>query len=162
MEIASDPEHYGFDLPPNSPFRFDEVLLRGPVDLKLVSGITAIPFDELQNLNPMFVRHRAPAGADGTSIRVPKGKGDEVQELLQTYYKPKPLTRAELRDASRAQQKEMRRAPRHRGRHVHLVRRGETLSEIGQRYGKTPATLARLNRISDQGQLRTGQRIRIQ
>jgi len=162
MEIASDPEHYGFELPPNSPFRFDEVLLRGPVDLKLVSGITAIPFDELQNLNPMFVRHRAPAGADGTSIRVPKGKGDEVQELLQTYYKPKPLTRAELRDASRAQQKEMRRAPRHRGRHVHLVRRGETLSEIGQRYGKTPAPLARLNRISDQGQLRAGQRIRIQ
>jgi membrane-bound lytic murein transglycosylase D len=162
MEIASDPEHYGFDLPPNSPFRFDEVLLRGPVDLKLVSGITAIPFDELQNLNPMFVRHRAPAGQDGTSIRVPKGKGDEVQELLQTYYKPKPLSKAELRDASRAQQKELRRAPRHRRGHVHLVKRGETLSQIGQRYGKTPSTLARLNRISDQGQLRAGQRIRIQ
>src|SRR6266850_3952592 len=163
MEIANDPEHYGFDLPPNSPFRFDEVLLRGPVDLKLVSGITAIPFDELQNLNPMFVRHRAPAGQDGTSIRVPKGKGDEVQELLQTYYKPKPLSNAELRDASRAQQKELRRVPRHRGsRHVHLVKRGETLSQIGQRYGKAPSTLARLNRINDQGQLRAGQRIRIQ
>lgn len=163
MEIANDPEQYGFELPPNSPFRFDEVLLRGPVDLKLVSGITAIPFDDLTQLNPMFVRHRSPAGAEGTSIRVPKGKGDEVQELLQTYYKPKPLTKSELREASRAQRQELRHSPRrHRGGHVHLVKRGETLSQIGQRYGKTPATLARLNRISDAEQLRAGQRIRIQ
>src|SRR5205814_5838353 len=108
--------------------------------------LTAIPCDELENLAPLCVRHRPPAGQDGTSIRVPKGKGDEIQELLQTYYKPKPLSKAELRDASRAQQKELRRAPRHRGRHVHLVKRGETLSEIGARYGKTPSTLARLNR----------------
>lgn len=163
MEIASDPERYGFELPSGSPFRFDEVVLRGPVDLKLVSGITAIPFDDLKQLNPMFVRHRAPAGIDGTSIRVPKGKGDEVQELLLTYYKPKPMTKAELREASRAQQKELRHHPRrHRRGSTHLVRRGETLSEIGRRYGRPTATLARLNRISDSGQLRAGQRIRIQ
>jgi len=163
MEISSDPERYGFDLELDSPFRFDEVLIRGPVDLKLVSGITAIPFDDLERLNPMFVRHRAPAGTDGTSIRVPKGKGDEVQELLQTCYKPKPLSRTELREASRAQRQELRYHPRrHRGRHTHVVRHGETLSEIGKRYGKAPATLARLNRMNDSGQLRAGQRIRIQ
>jgi membrane-bound lytic murein transglycosylase D len=165
MEISSNPERYGFDLPPNSPFRFDEVLVRGPVDLKLVSGITAIPFDDLQQLNPSFVRHRSPAGANGTSIRVPKGRGDEVQELLQTSYKPKALTKAELRAASRAQRQELRHHPKrhHRSRHnTHLVRRGETLSEIGKRYGRAPATLARLNRIGDSGQLRAGQRIRIQ
>ena len=163
MEIASDPERYGFELPSTSPFRFDEVMLRGPVDLKLVSGITAIPFDDLKQLNPMYMRHRAPAGADGTSIRVPKGKGDEVQELLQTYYKPKPLTKTEVRDASREQRKEMRSQPRrHRRGSTHLVRRGETLSEISKRYGRPAATLARLNRISDSGQLRAGQRIRIQ
>ncbi len=164
MEIASDPERYGFELSTDSPFRFDEVVLRGPVDLKLVSGITAIPFDELEKLNPMFVRHRAPAGADGTAIRVPKGKGDEVQELLLTYYKPKPLTKAELREAARAQRQELRHVSRrhHRRSHTHLVRRGETLSQIGKRYGRTTAALARLNRISDSGQLRAGQRLRIQ
>ncbi len=164
MEIASDPERYGFELPTDSPFRFDEVLLRGPVDLKLVSGITAIPFEDLQQLNPMFVRHRSPAGVDGTAIRVPKGKGDEVQELLQTYYKPKALTKSERRDADRAQRKEMRHSSRrhHRRGHTHLVRRGETLSQIGKRYGTTPASIARLNRLSDSGQLRAGQRLRIQ
>jgi len=164
MEIASDPERYGFELPTDSPFRFDEVLLRGPVDLKLVSGITAIPFEDLQQLNPMFVRHRSPAGVDGTAIRVPKGKGDEVQELLQTYYKPKALTKSELRDAARAQRQEMRHSSRrhHRRGHTHLVRRGETLSQIGKRYGATPGSIARLNRLSDSGQLRAGQRLRIQ
>ena len=165
MEISSDPERYGFELPPNSPFRFDEVLLRGPVDLKLVSGITSIPFDDLRQLNPSFVRHRSPAGAGGTAIRVPKGKGDEVQELLQPSYKPKPLSKSELREASRSQRQELRHHPRrhHRARHnTHLVRRGETLSEIGKRYGKTPATLARINRISDSGQVRVGQKIRVQ
>ncbi len=164
MEISSDPERYGFDLPTDSPFRFDEVVLRGPVDLKLVSGITAIPFDDLKQLNPMFVRHRAPAGVDGTSIRVPKGKGDEVQELLVTYYKPKPITKSELRDAARAQRQELRYTSRrhHRRGHTHLVRRGETLSQIGKRYGKSSAALARLNRLSDSGQLRAGQRLRIQ
>ncbi len=164
MEIASDPERYGFELPTDSPFRFDEVMLRGPVDLKLVSGITAIPFEDLVQLNPMFVRHRSPAGVDGTAIRVPKGKGDEVQELLLTYYKPKALTKTELREAARAQRQEMRHSPRrhHRRGHTHLVRRGETLSQIGKRYGTTPATIARLNRLSDSGQLRAGQRLRIQ
>lgn len=168
MEIASDPERYGFELPTDSPFRFDEVLLRGPVDLKLVSGITAIPFDDLKELNPMYVRHRAPACLDGTSIRVPKGKGDEVQELLQTYYKPKPLTKAELRDAARAQRMELRHASAHRRHHhrgsrtTHLVRRGETLSGIGKRYGKAPATLARLNGLPEGGSVRAGQRLRIQ
>jgi len=165
MEIASDPERYGFDLPTDSPFRFDEVLLRGPVDLKLLSGITAIPFDDLKQLNPMYVRHRAPAGSDGTSVRVPKGKGDEVQELVQSYYKPKPLTKAEIREAARAQRKELRYASRrhhHRHGRTHVVRRGETLSGIGKRYGKAPATLARLNGLGDGGQVRTGQRLRIQ
>lgn len=163
MEIASDPERYGFELPTSSPFRFDEVLIRGPVDLKHVSGITAIPFEELKELNPMFVRHRAPAGQGGTSIRVPKGRGNEVQELLQSFYKPKPLSKSELREASRGHSKELRHHPRrHRGKHTHLVRRGETLSGIGKRYGKPPTTIARLNRISDSGHLRAGQRIRIQ
>ena len=167
MEIASNPERYGFELPPNSPFRFDEVLIHGPVDLKLVSKVTAIPIEELTLLNPMFQRHRAPAGPGGTPIRVPKGRGDDVQTVLQTKYHPRPLSRAELREAARAQRAELRHASRRghhrakgRGAH-HVVRRGETLSQIGKRYGKSPEMLARLNRIPDSAHLRAGQKIRV-
>ncbi len=164
MEIASDPERYGFALPANSPFRFDEVLIRGPVDLGLVSKLTSIPIDDLRLLNPSLVRHRAPAGPDGTPLRVPKGKGNEVQTVLKTTYRPRPLSRAELREASRAQHRELARHWRRgRGGHHrhHVVRRGETLSEIGKRYGKSTRALMRLNRLADAGQVRAGQRLRI-
>jgi len=40
--------------------------------------------------------------------------------------------------------------------------RGETLSGIGKRYGKATTTLARLNGLGEGGQVRTGQRLRIQ
>lgn len=163
MEIASDPRRYGFDLPPNSPFRFDEVVLRGPVDLKLVSSLTSIPMDELKQLNPMFVRHRTPAGLDGTPIRVPRGSGDDVQSLLESSYRPRPLSKAELREAARAQRLELRHHPRRNrgGKNTHVVRRGETLSEIGQRYGRSASALARLNSLPSVGHVRAGQRIRI-
>jgi membrane-bound lytic murein transglycosylase D len=164
MEIASDPERYGFDSTSNSPFRFDEVTLRGSVDLKLVSSLTLIPLEDLRELNPMFVRHRAPSSLGGTSIRVPKGTGDDVRTVLEASYHPKALTKVELREAARAQRVELRHSPR-RSRHkanTHLVRRGETLSEIGARYGKSPQTLARLNGLGEAGQVRAGQRIRIQ
>jgi membrane-bound lytic murein transglycosylase D len=163
MEIASDPERYGFELPPHSPFKFDEVTIRGPVDLKVVSLLTSIPVDELRVLNPMFVRHRAPAGNNGTSIRVPKGTGDDVQALLESSYHPKGLSKAELREAARAHRLELRRSPRRSSRSggTHVVRRGETLSEIGKRYGKSPASLARLNGIQNAAQVRAGQRLRL-
>ncbi|MBI4364320.1 MAG: transglycosylase SLT domain-containing protein [Candidatus Latescibacteria bacterium] len=163
MEIASDPERYGFELPPNSPFRFDEVVLRGPVDLKLLSSLTSIPMDELKKLNPMFVRHRTPAGPDGTTIRVPKGSGGDVQTLLASGYRPKPLSKAELREAARAHHLELRRHPRrHASKHTHVVRRGETLSEIGQRYGRSVKALAKLNGLTSASHVRAGQRIRLQ
>src|SRR3990172_11427716 len=97
-EITSDPERYGFELPARSPFHFDEVTIRGPVDLKAVSSITSIPLEELRQLNPMFVRHRAPAGGDGTQIRVPLGTGQDVQAMLKTSYHAKPLSKAEIRE----------------------------------------------------------------
>lgn len=42
----------------------------------------------------------------------------------------------------------------------HVVRRGDTLSAIARRYGTTVQRLCRLNRISQRGVLRVGQRIR--
>ena len=44
---------------------------------------------------------------------------------------------------------------------VHVVRRGETLWRISQRYGTTVNAIQRANNISDPTTLRTGQRLRI-
>jgi membrane-bound lytic murein transglycosylase D len=162
MEIASHPDRYGFRPPENSPWKYDQVSVPGPVDLQLISTLTEVPLDELRRLNPSFVRHRAPAAKEGTTLRVPHGVGEDVQALLESGYKPKPLSKSELRQATQAHRLEIK-SPRYRTRraNTHVVRRGETLSEIGKRYGVSVTRLAKINSLPNAGSVRAGQRLRI-
>jgi membrane-bound lytic murein transglycosylase D len=162
MEIASHPDRYGFRAPENSPWSYDEVTVPGAIDLQLIASLTEVPLEELRRLNPAMVRHRAPAAKEGTTLRVPQGVGEDVQAILESGYKPKPLSQSELRQATRAHRLEIR-APRYRTRHAntHVVRRGETLSQIGQRYGVSSTRLAKLNGLPSTSAIRAGQRIRI-
>ena len=159
MEIASDPERYGFEVPENSPLRYDEVLLEGPVDLKEIARVSGVEVQELERLNPSIMRHRAPGEKEGTTLKVPHGMGEEVQLALETTYSPKPLTKGELKAAARAHRLESRQPTRRGGTHV--VRRGETLSQIGHRYGTSTSRLVSLNGLSDASQIRAGQRLRV-
>lgn len=162
MEIASHPDRYGFQPPENSPWSYDQVVIPGPVDLQLISTLTEVPFEELRRLNPAFVRHRAPAAKEGTSLRVPSGAGEDVQAILESGYKPKPLTKSELRQATQSHRLEIK-SSRYKTRraNTHVVRRGETLSEIGKRYGISTTRLAKINSLSSKSSIRAGQRIRI-
>ncbi len=161
MEIASDPERYGFSSPENSPLAFDEVMVTGPVDVKLISKLSGVELAELERLNPMIVRHRAPGDKEGTTLRVPRGTGEQVQAMLETQYKPKPLTKTELRAAARDHRLELRHSGRRSSRGTHVVRRGETLSQIGARYGTSATRLARMNGLANTSQIRAGQRLRV-
>jgi len=161
MEIASDPERYGFEVPENSPLRYDEVLVEGAVDIKEVARVSGVEVDELERLNPSFVRHRAPGDKDGTTLKVPHGMGGDVQLALDTTYNPKPLTKSELRAAAKAHRAEIRQPVRRSRSGTHIVRRGETLSQISRRYGTSQNRLVELNGLSNAGQIRAGQRIRV-
>ena len=161
MEIASDPERYGFDLPENSPLKYDEVTLEGVVDLKEVARVSGIEVAELERLNPVFVRHRSPADREGTSLHVPHGMGDEVATALESNYDPKPLSKSEIRAASKAHRLDVSKSHRRGRSGTHVVRRGETLSEISRRYGTSTARLAALNGLSSKHQVRAGQRLKV-
>jgi len=164
MAIASDPERYGFQVPENSPWKVDRVLVRGPVDLKLVAALTEVPLEELERLNPMIVRHRAPGDKEGTTLRVPHGEGDQIQAILDTGYQPKPLSKSELRAATSAHRLELRRSSRrghHRRSGTVVVHRGDTLSEIAARHGTSAGRLAQLNGLPAAANIRAGQRIRV-
>jgi membrane-bound lytic murein transglycosylase D len=162
MEIASDPGRYGFSSPAHPPLRYDEVTVKGAVDLKLISRVSEIDLSELERLNPVIVRHRAPGDDEGTVLRVPHGTGEEVQALLDTEYDPKPLTKTELRSAARAHRLELRHSGRRYSRRgTHVVRRGETLSEIGARYGASPSQIAKWNKLPSTSMIRAGQRLRV-
>jgi len=164
MEIASDPQRYGFTVPENSPWSVDAVTVRGSIDLKLLAKVTEVPLAELERLNPAFVRHRSPAGKEGTMVRVPHGSGEQVQRIVDTSYHPRPLTKAELRAAARAHRVELRHSKRYRVRRsgsLHVVRRGETLSQIAARHGTSTTRLARLNGISKNARVRAGERLKV-
>jgi LysM repeat protein len=97
-------------------------------------------------------------------VRVPHGSGDQVQQIVDTKYHPKPLTRSELRSAARAHRLELKHSKRHRYRrtgNLHVVRRGETLSRIASRYHTSTTRLASLNGISRNTRVHAGQRIRV-
>lgn len=164
MEIASNPERYGFTVPENSPWSVDAITVRGPIDLKLLAKVTEIPLNELERLNPAFVRHRSPADKEGTRVRVPHGIGEQVQKVVDTQYHPKPLTKTELRAAAKAHRLELKKSKRHRVKKsgsLHVVRRGETLSRIASRHGMSTTRLAQMNGISKNTRVRAGQRIRV-
>jgi membrane-bound lytic murein transglycosylase D len=160
MEIASDPERYGFQVPENSPLQYDRVMVSGLLDLKEVARVGNVDMEELKRLNPVFVRHRTPGHEGGTEIKVPHGKGEELQQALETSYKPAPLTKTELRSAAKAHRAEMRK-PSRRSRSVHVVRRGEALSQIAAKYGTSTSRLVKLNGLSSKSHIRAGQKLRV-
>jgi N-acetylmuramoyl-L-alanine amidase len=68
------------------------------------------------------------------------------------------LTKAELRQATRAHRLEIRASGHKRS---HVVRRGETLSGIAHRYGVSISHLVKRNNLRNSGSIRAGQTLRI-
>jgi LysM repeat protein len=87
--------------------------------------------------------------------------GEDMQLARDTTYTPKPLTSSELKAAARAHRLEVRQSVRRSRSGTHIVRRGETLSQIGKRYGTSTSRLVRLNGLSNASHIRAGQRLKV-
>jgi len=135
LAISRDPSKYGFDdVELDDPMNFDEIALRGSVDLRAIARLSECSPDELRDLNPAVLRHAAP-GSDGlTMLRVPKGKGQVIMTKLQDGVAV-PAVDLTVR---------------------HRVRRGETLQGIANQYHVDAARLARANGIGRKHPLRRG------
>jgi len=135
LAISHDPGKYGFDdVALDDPMEFDEVALKGAVDLRSVATLAGCSVDELKALNPSIVRHAVP-GKDGvTTLRVPRGKGEVLTRKITEGAK---LPSVDL-------------TVRHR------VRRGETLQSIASTYGVSAQRLARANGIGRKHPLKVG------
>jgi membrane-bound lytic murein transglycosylase D len=135
LAISRDPEKYGFDsVELDEPMAFDEVALKGPVDLRAIAKLADCTYEEMRYLNPAVLRHAAP-GRDGlTTLRVPKGKGSIILTKLEDG--------AQLPKVNLTVQ--------------HRVRRGETLQGIANQYHVGAQALARDNKISRARPLKRG------
>ncbi len=127
LAISREPEKYGFDaIELEQPIDFDEIALRGSVDLRAIARFAECTYEEMRLLNPAVLKHAAP-GRDGvTMLRVPRGKADVILEKLQIGAR---LPAVDL-------------SVKHR------VRKGETLQAIASQYHVGAGQLAGANGIS--------------
>jgi membrane-bound lytic murein transglycosylase D len=80
--IAKDPSKYGFHgLEPQTPLRFEEVVVPGGTQLADVASAADVEFDTVRDLNPQLVRKQTPPERRW-AVRVPIGRGRPVQLAL--------------------------------------------------------------------------------
>jgi peptidoglycan lytic transglycosylase D len=109
--IAKEPQHYGFDsIPTLQPLVYDEITVPDATGLDVVARLADTTLSAITELNPEYYRGVTPPKRTAV-VRVPRGAGVIV---AQGY--------AELPASERVNFL------------AHVVRRGETLSGIGERY----------------------------
>lgn len=136
-ELIAYPERYGVTLKPisNQPY-FTKVATGGQIDLGKAADLAGISEAELRQLNPGFKRWATdPNGPH--SLLLPLNKAEAFEQAL-----------ASLPDSERISSRQ------------HEIRRGETLSQIADRYGTTVAMLQRTNRLEG-SLIRAGMRLQI-
>src|SRR5262245_20168519 len=135
LAITRDPEKYGFDsVELEEPMEFDELALKGSVDLRAVAKLAGCSFEQIKAVNPSVLKHAAPARDGVTMIRVPRGTAEQVIAALQGGV---ALPAVDLTVK-------------------HTVRRGETIQKIANQYHVDAARLAKENGISRSRPLRRG------
>src|SRR5690348_15093146 len=74
--MEKNPTEYGLDgLTLDPPLEYDTVEINAPTSLLLLSDLTDTPVSELLSLNPAILKSAAP---EGYTLRVPKGKGNQL------------------------------------------------------------------------------------
>ncbi len=135
--------------PPFTDIEIDTLHINRVLSLRNVSKLLDIPLDHLRYLNPSFRQNIIPGSADKTYVfRIPKeysGLFVSNEEKIYNYKTPEEIRQEE-------------KAARLAETTVHVVRRGEVLGTIAQRYGCTVREIQRWNNL--RGTLiRPGQRL---
>ncbi len=134
--IAKQPERYGFrDIVPMAPLRYDSVRVDDAVGLDVLARLADTSQAAMEVLNPQLVRNVTPPNR-AVWVRVPVGKAEVVDTRLAAL------------------------PPRERITHViHVIRRGETLGQIGRLYHVSVDDITGANRGLKARSLRIGREI---
>ena len=140
-QILSDPERYGFRLTPNDfypPLTFDQVQVDCPqeIPLRLIAQAAKTHFKTVKDLNPELRGHYLAKGTH--TILIPEGASAGFQERYQ-----------DLATTYSATQEEK----------IYIVKEGDNLSVIADRFGIPLAALIIWNRIDFQQAIHPGDRL---
>jgi len=132
--IAKQPEHYGFlDIQEAEPLAYDIVQVPDATSLDVIAEAAGVSAGEVAELNPQVLRGVTPPG-EAYAVRVPPGTGHRFA-----------VNFARVPDSERVTWVQ------------HVVRRGETLSEIARNYGVSVSGIQAANRGINPRRLQIGQ-----
>jgi membrane-bound lytic murein transglycosylase D len=134
--IAKQPENHSFfDIEQATPLAYEYVQVPEATSLNVIADAAGVSVSELTALNPQILRGVTPPG-QRYSLRVPPGAGHRFA-----------LNYANVPASNRVTWVQ------------HVVRRGDTLSEIAQAYGVSISAIQAANKNVRARRLRIGQRL---
>jgi membrane-bound lytic murein transglycosylase D len=139
--VAKNPSAFGFaeeEFEPEPVLEFDEVELTDAADLDVVARAAGVSVKLVQDLNPELRRWCTPPASTKNpyQLRVPRGAGTTFAE---NYKKMAPAERLAFR--------------------VHKVKRGDTLSQIAEKYGTASEAILQMNQLKSARTLKLGQEL---
>ncbi len=135
--IASNPADYGIVYQPLPPFRYEEVEVPSPTDLRVIARCAGITYSTLKEYNPHLLRFTTPGNISKYTVRLPLGTKERFQ-----------------REFAKLSSKERLRWTWYR------VRRGDSLYRISRKFGVSIRSIMRANNMRST-KLRPGQRLLI-
>ncbi|MFP4548080.1 MAG: LysM peptidoglycan-binding domain-containing protein [Fidelibacterota bacterium] len=140
LNIAKDPEKYGFQKPENTIWEFENVLINGSYELESLAKMIGVSAKELKEYNPELRRWVTPPDQEVYKLKVPKNKGK--------------ILAAKLKDIPKEE--------KHTQEFVTIrVQYGQNLSYLAKKYGSTVSAIVSANNIRNVNQLKIGQYLRI-
>lgn len=142
LEIAQNPEAYGFQAPTADPIVYDWVRVNKPLTLRRVAEMSNADPDVVRDLNPALRQGVVPQS--GYIVKLPKGSKQAYQAAVDTVdpdlvaYNP----RKHACDPDDG---------------LHCVRRGDTIASIAATYGISARELMQANRRGASYRLKVGE-----
>lgn len=137
--IINDPGKYGFTLPqPDPPMNFETVSIRRAVSLAALAKSLGLNEVDLTTLNPELRFKSTPENE--YSLRVPTGYGTKTLSSISSVAKYVPPEATYVN---------------------YYVRRGDTVSDIAERFRTSTSAIARANNLRGNYLIRQGQRLKV-
>jgi len=137
--IINDPEKYGFTLPqPDPPLLFETISINRAVSLASLAKALGLTEEDLTTLNPEL-RYKSTPESE-YSLRVPEGYGTKTLSSISSVAKYVPPEATYV---------------------TYYVRKGDTVSDIAERYRTSISAIARANNLRGKYLIRPGQRLNV-
>lgn len=139
LHIVNDPKAHGFDLPEvYCPREIDQVTVNRQIHLKTIAQQIGEDYSLIRELNPELRQYLTPDSP--YTLKVPKGKEELLLARLGTMPEYNPPAASYV---------------------VHRVSRGQTLSQIAQRYRTTISAVMAANGLKSRNYLKVGWNLKI-